>query len=209
MLAGLVKALRHNYTIVDEVVAIIIIIILVCGVAYAVSVSSGNSTDPYTISLSYTKTLDNGTTMKFYETNASLYKMYIHNSPTACNATYDGLVSFILDDKTDQIPYGDDSYVCIDYAVAVHDNAEKQNITAGLVTCDVNGSMHALNVFNTTDRGLVYVDCTGARAGEPVHNYDKIAYIDGRYRVEPMKDISPYYYVNDKNETVSNVHVYW
>jgi hypothetical protein len=155
------------------------------------------------------KTLDNGTTLKYYETNESLYKMYIHNSPEASNVSYDELVSFILEDKTDQIPYGDDSYICIDYAVAVHDNAERQNISAGLVTCDVKGSMHALNVFNTTDRGLVYVDCTGARAGEPVHNYDKIAHIDGLYRVEPVTEISPYYYVNDKNDTVTNVHVYW
>ncbi|MGA9140043.1 MAG: hypothetical protein WBZ29_07460 [Methanocella sp.] len=199
----------HNYTILDEVIAIAIVLILVCGVAYAISGSSGSHDDPYTVSLSYTKTLDNGTTMKYYETNASLYKMYIHNSPVACNVTCDRLVGFILNDSTDQVPYGDGSYICIDYAVAVHDNAERQNITAGLVTCEVNGSMHALNVFNTTDRGLVYVDCTGAMAGEPVHNYDKIARIDGRYQVEPMIDISPYYYVNDKNDTVSNVHVYW
>ncbi len=205
----LVAALRHNYTILDEVIAIAIVLILVCGVAYAISGSSGSHDDPYTVSLSYTKILDNGTVMKYYETNASLYKMYIHNTPTACNITYDDMVRFILEDSSDQVPYGDDSYICIDYAVAVHDNAERQNITAGLVTCDVNGSMHALNVFNTTDMGLVYVDCTGARAGEPVHNYDKIAHIDGRYRVEPMADISPYYYINDKNDTVSNIHVYW
>jgi hypothetical protein len=147
--------------------------------------------------------------MKYYETNASLYKMFIHNSPAAGNVTYDELIRFILNDSTDQVPYGNDSYICIDYAAAVHDNAERLNISAGLVTCDVNGSMHALNVFNTTDRGLVYIDCTGAMAGEPVHNYDKIARIDGRYRVEPMMDISPHYYVNDKNSAVSNIHMYW
>jgi hypothetical protein len=135
--------------------------------------------------------------------------MYIHNSPTARNATYEDLIRFILSDQTDQAPYGDTDYICIDYAVAIHDNAERQNISAGLVTCDVNGSKHALNVFNTTDRGIVYIDCTGASVGEPVHNYDKIAYIDGLYRIEPVTDISPYYYINDATGTVANVHTYW
>lgn len=193
----------------DESVAIVIILVLVCGVAYAVGGSPGSQSDPYTVSLSYTMTLENGTTMKYYETNASLYKMFIHNSPTAHNVTYDEVISFILDDDTDQVPYGYDSYICIDYAVAVHDNAERRNISAGLVTCDIRDGKHALNVFNTTDRGPVYVDCTGARDGDPAHNYDKIARIDGLYRVEPMTDISPYYYVNDKNGTVLNVRVYW
>jgi hypothetical protein len=208
-LAGLYKALHHNYSVLDEIIALAITIVLVCGVAFLVSGSSGGHTDPYTVSLSYTKTLDNGSTMRYYETNASLYKMFIHNSPTARNVTYDELIRFILDDPTDQVPYGNTGFICIDYAVAVHDNAERQNISAGLVTCDVDGSLHALNVFNTTDRGLAYVDCTGAASGEPVHNYDKIAYVNGKYRVEPVTDISPYYYVNSENDTVTNARVYW
>jgi hypothetical protein len=195
--------------VLDEIIALTIIVILVCGMTYVISGSSGAHADPYTISLSYTKTLDNGTTMRYYETNASLYKMYIHNSPAARNVTCAGLVAFIMNDSTDQVPYSDPGFICIDYAVALHDNAERQDISAGLVTCDINGSMHALNVFNTTDRGLIYVDCTGAAAGDPVHNYDKIAQIDGLYTVEPVVSIAPYYYVNDKNATVTDVHVYW
>jgi hypothetical protein len=136
-------------------------------------------------------------------------RMYIHNSPTASNVTYRELLEFILLDQTDHITYDNDSYVCIDYAVAVHDHAERQNITAGVVTCQIGGTLHALDVFNTTDQGVVYVDCTGARAGEPVHNYDKIASIDGQYRVEPVVDITPYYYVTGKNDTVTDVHLYW
>jgi hypothetical protein len=135
--------------------------------------------------------------------------MYIHNSPDARNVTYGGLMDFILQDKTDQLIYNDARFVCIDFAVAVHDNAELRNISAGVVTCSIGGTLHALNVFNTTDRGLVYIDSTGARADAPVHNYDKIAHIERLYRIEPVGDISPYHYVNDKNDTVSNVHIYW
>jgi hypothetical protein len=136
-------------------------------------------------------------------------RMYIHNSPDARNVTYQEVMDFILSDNTDQLIYDDEKFICIDYAVAVHDNAERQNVSAGVVTCEIGGTLHALNVFATTDRGLIYVDCTGARAGEPAHNYDKIASIEDVYHVTPVVDISPYTYVNDENDTVTNVHVYW
>ena len=119
------------------------------------------------------------------------------------------MIDFVLDDETDQLIYNDTSFVCVDFAVAVHDHAEQHNVGAGVVTCEIGGIRHALNVFNTTDRGLVYIDCTGARAGEPQHNYDKIASIDGRYHVEPVVDITPYHYVDYQNDTVIGVHVYW
>jgi hypothetical protein len=135
--------------------------------------------------------------------------MYIHNNHEARNVTRTEVMDFILQDKTDQLIYNDSVFVCIDFAVAVHDNAERRNISAGVVTCSIGGTLHALNVFNTTDRGLVYIDCTGVRAGAPVHNYNKIAGIEWLYRVEPIVDISPYHYINDRNGAVSNVHLYW
>jgi hypothetical protein len=193
----------------DDLLAGIIVIALVIGITYTLSGLSNASADPDNVSLSYTSTLDNGTTIKHYETNATMGRMYIHNNPGAHNTTYQELLNFILLDKTDQRTYDDSGFVCIDFAVTVHDNAERRNISAGVVTCNIGGTLHALNVFNTTDRGLAYFDCTGGRAGAPVHNYDKIARIEWLYRVEPVVDISPYHYVNDKNDTVTNVHLYW
>lgn len=207
-IAEILGLLRRNYALADTAVAVVILAVLICGIACSLSSSFAIRPDPNTVSLSYTVTTG-GETIRYYETNASLDKMYIHNNPSARNVTYDELISFILSDPTDRIPYNNSSFVCIDYAVAVHDNAERQNITAGVVTCDFNESRHALDVFNTTDRGLVYIDCTGAGPGQPAHDYDKIASIDGVYRVEPIVDIAPDYYINDKNDTVTNVHVYW
>jgi hypothetical protein len=193
----------------DDLLAGIIIIALVIGVTYSLSGQSNARADPYNVSLSYLKKLDNGTQIKYYETNATMDRMFIHNNPEARNVTYRELIDFILLDKTDQVTYDNDSFVCIDYAVTVHDHAEQHNVSAGVVTCEIGGTLHALDVFNTTDRGLVYIDCTGASAGEPAHNYDKLARIDGRYRVEPLVDIAPYYYIGEKNDTVTNVHYYW
>ena len=208
-LKGAIKAICRFFMKFDDLLAGIIVIALVIGITYTLSGLSNASADPYNVSLSYIGTLDNGTTIKYYETNATMGRMYIRNSPDACNVSYSALMEFILQDKTDQLIYDDSCFVCIDFAVAVHDNAESRNISAGVVTCNIGGTLHALNIFNTTDRGLVYFDCTGGRAGAPVHNYDKIARIEWLYRVEPVVDISPYHYVNDKNDTVTNVHLYW
>jgi len=203
------KAIFRFFMKFDDLLAGVIVIALVIGITYTLSGLSNARDDPYNVSLSYSNTLDNGTTIKHYETNATMGRMYIHNSPDARNVTHSELMDFLLQDKTDQLIYDDSVFVCIDFAVAVHDNAERQNISAGVVTGNIGGTLHALNVFNTTDRGLVYIDCTGGRADAPVHNYDKIAHVEWLYRVEPVVDIAPYHYLNDKNDTVSNVHLYW
>jgi hypothetical protein len=208
-LAGAIKPIIRFLTRYDDILAGVIIIALVIGITYSLSSLSIARADPYNVSLSYFKKSDNGTMTRYYDTNATMDRMYIHNNPGARNRTYQEVVDFILSDDTDQRIYDEASFVCIDYAVAVHDHAERQNVSAGVITCEIGSTLHALNFFNTTDRGLIYVDCTGARAGEPVHNYDKIARIDDVYQVTPVIDISPYVYVNDKNDTVTNVHLYW
>jgi hypothetical protein len=44
---------------------------------------------------------------------------------------------------------------------SLHDNSESAGIKAGWVSIQFenNGVDHACDVFNTTDRGLVFVDC--------------------------------------------------
>ena len=82
----------------------------------------------------------------------------------AKNPTYDELVDFIKEDQTDKNPYKIYEYMCLDYARDVHNNAEAAGIRAGLVIVNPNSkwdiNRHALNVFDTVDRGLVFIDCT-------------------------------------------------
>ncbi len=56
--------------------------------------------------------------------------------------------------------------ICSDFAEMLHNNAEIHGFRAGYVGITLAGttSGHAIDVFNTTDRGLVYVDDTG---GDP------------------------------------------
>lgn len=94
------------------------------------------------------------------------------NNPNATNPTYAMLVDFINEDPTDEgayMAFGSDSRfaflgrTCGDFAEMVHNNAETAGIRAAFVTIDFEGQDvgHALNAFETTDKGLIYIDCTG------------------------------------------------
>jgi len=79
--------------------------------------------------------------------------------------------------------------VCADFAERLHNNAELAGIRCGYVSLDVTGytdpnnlgiasdSGHACNVFETTDRGLIYIDCTGISDNYGPTNNDRIVNI--------------------------------
>ena len=98
---------------------------------------------------------------------ASGFLVKLVNHKNATDPTWDELMSFLESDGTDELPYGTDVpylewYICGDFAEILHNNAEWSNIKAAFVAVDfVEGEGHALNAFNTIDKGLVYVDCTG------------------------------------------------
>jgi hypothetical protein len=109
------------------------------------------------------------------------------DNPEADNPTYEELLLFIGIDDTDQKDYIPLSYVCGDFAETLHNNAEEFGYKTAYVTVtfEEDVEMHALNAFETVDKGLVYVDCTGRNIftphyfGEPViDSCDKIAYIE-------------------------------
>ena len=92
----------------------------------------------------------------------------LKNNLNAKNPSWEELKSFLLNDKTDLIEYDFDKFVCADFAEMVHNNAEEAGIRAAFVSiwlgpCSyypMSGG-HALNAFETTDKGLVFIDCTG------------------------------------------------
>lgn len=87
------------------------------------------------------------------------------NNPDATNPTFSELLSFISKDTTDTMPYteaGPGANIYADYAEKVHNNAEASGIKAALVKLvfSVSDIDYVLNAFETTDRGLIYVDCS-------------------------------------------------
>jgi hypothetical protein len=118
------------------------------------------------------------------------------NNPLAGDVTYKEVIAFIQSDTTDLLEYVDRGnpngarpFVCSDFAEAVHNNAEAAGIRAGYVSIDwaEGGIGHAIDVFTTSDLGLVFFDCTGKSifsqieetdSGMTVGSWDKVAYLE-------------------------------
>jgi len=114
------------------------------------------------------------------------------NNPSATNPTYSELIAFIMEDTTDTTSYiewAPGAYVCADFAEDVHNNAEAAGIRAAWVGIELEGEDegHACNAFETTDRGLVYIDCTGEGLGSRIRglvdrpltpSWDTVAYVE-------------------------------
>jgi hypothetical protein len=88
------------------------------------------------------------------------------NNNYAANPTYEELLAFLSTDTTNTLSYvlgGPEAFICSDFAEQLHNNAEAAGIRAGWVNIDFADSNlgHTINVFETTDRGLVFIDCTG------------------------------------------------
>ena len=99
------------------------------------------------------------------------------------------MIMFLNNDTSDMADYVSPDYTCGDFAVHLHDDAEAQGIRCGIVGVALNVSGytgldaryvipsqlgagndsdtgHGFTVFNTTDRGLVYIDATGVTSEE-------------------------------------------
>jgi hypothetical protein len=96
------------------------------------------------------------------------------NNDEASDPTWDEMIAFLEEDKTDHKAYVPDKFICGGFAQELHNNAEAGGIKSAWVAINIEGDPlgHALNAFNTTDKGLVFVDCTGKGL------LDELDYID-------------------------------
>jgi hypothetical protein len=94
------------------------------------------------------------------------FRIVLENNPDAVDPTWDQVVAFLRADRTDEMEYVASDFMCGSFAQEVHNNAEKAGIRTAWVGIDLAGKKvgHAVNAFNTTDRGLVYTDSTGETA---------------------------------------------
>lgn len=136
----------------------------------------------------------------------------IVNYDTASNPTWAKLLDFLLKDETDEKDYVTGFYMCGDYARDVHNNAERAGIRAAYVAIEFSNSYHALNAFKTTDRGLVFIDCTGLETWQPgPSNRDKIVNVRlGRsYVAKSLFPESGWSKSWENMGTVFDVEIYW
>jgi len=66
---------------------------------------------------------------------------------------------FTFSDSTDEHEYVSGNYTCVDFANDFKHNAFEHGFRCGLVTIKFeSGLSHRINVFNTTDYGLIFVE---------------------------------------------------
>jgi len=129
------------------------------------------------------------------------------NNPQAADPSFAELAAFIKADPADAREYiedGPNAYVCADFAEEVHTNAETAGIRAGWASIRFTGTKvgHAINAFETTDKSLVYIDCTNGRSlkedTEDAPSWDTVAYIEigKRYGILHIEQVesAPYDY---------------
>jgi hypothetical protein len=105
----------------------------------------------------------------------------LKNNPAARDPSLAELIRFIKTDQTNLITYVPGRFVCTEFAVRLHNQAEQAGLRAAVVFVTfVSGPGHALTAFQTRDRGLVFIDCTGGTAGNPAGSsgaFDTFGYL--------------------------------
>jgi len=134
----------------------------------------------------------------------------IVNREATSNPTWAKLLDFLLMDETDEHVYVSGVYMCGDFARDVHNNAERAGIRAAYVAVELAGDYHALNAFKTTDKGLVFIDCTGISQSGP-SNCDKTVTVKlGKsYVPRSLFPESGWSVTWENMGTVRDVEIYW
>ncbi len=95
-------------------------------------------------------------TSEWYLVDSNEDLVYLENNISAEDPTYAQLVEFLeLDDTED---YAVDYSAC----AIVHNNAELSGIKCGIILFDVYNEniLYGCAVFDTTDKGIIYIDST-------------------------------------------------
>jgi predicted nucleic acid-binding Zn-ribbon protein len=106
------------------------------------------------------------------------------SNPNAKDPTFSQLESFLLADTNIDQAYTVGMVECTNYAETVYNDCEAAGIKAYFVVLwfsDITDG-HALNAFQTTDRGLVFADCTSGDAYAdtyaPYADFVRVGYIE-------------------------------
>jgi hypothetical protein len=105
----------------------------------------------------------------------------------AHDPTYAELMSFLSTDDTVNNKYDNPNFTCANFASELQNHAEALGIQCGYASLKFYGKSdgHAVDVFNTIDRGPVYVDTTGGEdlitnglyPGDRYHNLGVISQV--------------------------------
>jgi len=102
--------------------------------------------------------------------------------------------------------------ICADFAERLHNIAELTGIRCAYVSITLDGNTgHACNAFQTTDRGLVCIDCTGISAGDGPDKNDRIVDIEvgKQYNPDYLFPSGGWYIPSGTMGRVTDVFITW
>jgi hypothetical protein len=137
-----------------------------------------------------------------YFAGADGHKIMLVHNESAKDVTYLEVRKFIMSDQTDRIPFQKENFTCGDYAELVQNAAENAGIKCAWVSIDFKDEWpgHACNAFNTTDKGIIFIDCTTSDARA-------ILNVDQTYELTPI-DLDADYALKPLG-IVKNYEIYW
>jgi len=114
--------------------------------------------------------------------------------------SYQEMEDFLALDKTSEQEYVGGEYICVDFTADVKANAAKEGIRCAYVAIEYRGgSGHAVVAFDTTDRGLVFI--------EPQFDWEVEPEIGKRYY---QCVIAPHYLAKPGyDDTITRIIVIW
>jgi hypothetical protein len=97
---------------------------------------------------------------------------------TIRDPTFNEAITFTTVDRTDEKDYSD-NYTCVDFAAEFKENAFQSEYKCGFVYIEFVEGAHSIVCFNTTDRGLTFIEpqsdeVVALNVGEPY--YDRTTY---------------------------------
>jgi len=116
--------------------------------------------------------------------------------------SYQKMRDFLKQDETSEQEYLASEYICVDFAVDVKANAAKEEIRCAYVVIEYyEGSGHAIVAFDTTDRGLVYI--------EPQFDWEVEPEVGQRYYQCVKPPPGHYMAKPDYDDTITRIIVIW
>jgi len=116
--------------------------------------------------------------------------------------SYQEMKAFLTQDETSEQEYLRNEYICVDFAANVKANAAEEGIRCAYVVIEYLGiTGHAIVAFDTTDRGLVYV--------EPQFDWDVEPEIGRRYYQCVVPPPGQYMVEPDYDDTIARIIAIW
>jgi hypothetical protein len=116
--------------------------------------------------------------------------------------SYQEMKAFLEQDETSEQEYLRNEYICVDFAANVKANAAEEGIRCAYVVIEYLGTTgHAIVAFDTTDRGLVYV--------EPQFDWDVVPEVGRRYYECVVPPPGQYMVEPDYDDTIARIVVIW